>query len=377
VADATLASVTGFQRLHADIARAGFLASPNIQADLRRCGPPNPNRTELRRMAALRIEPDSPVVPQVVTDNQLSPDTIVLAGSYAAAEEFDLGGVTPSTGGGYLVDLQRRIGAALRLGLTGTDADVDLTLLEPIFQAGRGIRLLDQTGMVQYGTIAGIAVSDGSPRISVTADSALRLRAGQSTNCGLAPTPGGGVSVVNFVRYQIASLQTDPGYAPVYADTTQTQWDAGRTELVRDELDTAGQPIPGSAEIVAEHAVDLAFGVTFVSAVDANGQPGQLMTLLPDNAQIATLMGDAFANLGVAVPHRARAVRVRLSVRSREPDRRAPVTERGTGNTPSPNIAPGLYRFGMGPRGGAPFARVRTLQADVALHNLMGVPPVP
>ncbi len=53
-----------------------------------------------------------------------------------------------------------------------------------------------------------------------------------------------------------------------------------------------------------------------------------------------------------------RAVRARLSVRSREADRSEPVG------------LPGLYRIGLGDDGGAPFARVRTFQADIALHNL-------
>jgi hypothetical protein len=52
---------------------------------------------------------------------------------------------------------------------------------------------------------------------------------------------------------------------------------------------------------------------------------------------------------------------VRLSVRSREPDREVDVY----GAT-----ATDLYRIGLGPGGTAPFARVRTLQSDVAFRNL-------
>ena len=56
-------------------------------------------------------------------------------------------------------------------------------------------------------------------------------------------------------------------------------------------------------------------------------------------------------------PQRLRSLRVRLSVRSREGDR----DER--------SFAGGLYRVGLGANGAAPFARVRTLQADVMLNN--------
>ena len=61
-------------------------------------------------------------------------------------------------------------------------------------------------------------------------------------------------------------------------------------------------------------------------------------------------------------PENARAIRIRLSVRSREADRPVGIpTEDGDA----------LFRFGLGESGGPPFARVRTLQADVALQNQM------
>jgi len=56
---------------------------------------------------------------------------------------------------------------------------------------------------------------------------------------------------------------------------------------------------------------------------------------------------------------------VRLSVRSREADREADIL-------PGPGVAAGFYRIGLGPDGTAPFARVRTVQADIALRNQMG-----
>jgi hypothetical protein len=62
-------------------------------------------------------------------------------------------------------------------------------------------------------------------------------------------------------------------------------------------------------------------------------------------------------NLLIAAPQRVRAVRVRLSVRSREADR----------DVGLPN---GLYRFKL-PDGA--WARVRTFQADIALPNQLDV----
>jgi hypothetical protein len=66
-------------------------------------------------------------------------------------------------------------------------------------------------------------------------------------------------------------------------------------------------------------------------------------------------------------PQRIRAIRARLSVRSREADRLAGMPDGGG------VIGPGLFRIGLGSAGTAPFARVRTVQADIALRNQRGV----
>jgi hypothetical protein len=375
VADATLASMVGFERLHADIARAGFLASPNIQIDPRRCGPlPPAGQAQLRSLAAIRIQPgftDSesyPALPQVLADNGRTPDTITLAGSYASVEEFPMWGVVDHGGSGYTVYLQRQIGPAARMGLTGTNDAADLALLQPIFQAGRALRIVDQRSMCQYGVINNVAVVAGEPSITLTTGSALQMRLAGSTLCGLTNPGTGSVNVVNFVRYQIASLSGEARYAPVYNDPNP--WDATRTELVREELDTTGAPILATRELVAEYAVDLRFGVSFVN-FDPDGTPGSLSTLAPGNANIATAMGDVNSGPSTTVyPHRARVIRVRLSVRSREPDRDAQIL-------PGAGVAPGFYRMGLGTgtsgTAAPPFARVRTLQADVTLHNLVGI----
>ena len=102
---------------------------------------------------------------------------------------------------------------------------------------------------------------------------------------------------------------------------------------------------------MAEYAVDLSFGFT---AWNVTGASTQLATVTPDDS-FTQFFPDDQSLLG-QVQH-VRAIRARLSVRSREGDR------------PENVDLPGLYRIGLGEDGGAPFARVRTLQADIALHN--------
>src|SRR5262245_4294750 len=71
IANAQFSATLGFDRLRADIARAGFLSSPNIQRDPFRCG----STAALPSMAAVRIVAATPAAVQDTT-NELAPDQI-------------------------------------------------------------------------------------------------------------------------------------------------------------------------------------------------------------------------------------------------------------------------------------------------------------
>ena len=87
VADATLQGVVGFERLRADISRAGFLSTPNMVDDPAICrGVIYP--TWLRRLASIYIEPVPPPLPTEITVNGFTPQRIVLAGSYTSGNQF-------------------------------------------------------------------------------------------------------------------------------------------------------------------------------------------------------------------------------------------------------------------------------------------------
>ncbi|MBN1609344.1 MAG: prepilin-type N-terminal cleavage/methylation domain-containing protein [Polyangiaceae bacterium] len=368
IGDATLGTVIGFERLRAEIARAGFLASANIRSDASFCGDSaalSQLPGELSRLASVRIIQDATTGNPVLQANGLSPDAIVLAGSFQATDQFPIWGVSADASGGAQVFLQARIGPLARRNYLSGDLTARTALLQGLFPAQRALRIVDEAGRVQYGIIAGSgdAIADpangAEPFITLAAQPALIYRAGAATVCGLKSNELGVVSVVNFVRYDVRSLSGVAGYSPLYAENLgATPFDTDRTELVRSEL-LAGQQdseIAGTAELVAERAVDLKFGLTVVAPNSA------LTTLPPGNGGIGDYAGDV---TGVNVrPERIRAVRVRLSVRSGEPDRAADV---------DPDAGPGLYRINLGAQGGLlPFARVRTLQADVVLPNQGG-----
>ncbi|HEY5957591.1 MAG TPA: hypothetical protein VIV60_13590, partial [Polyangiaceae bacterium] len=114
-------------------------------------------------------------------------------------------------------------------------------------------------------------------------------------------------------------------------------------------------------EIVAEYAVDLRFSLTYV--VGPLAPAPRLITEPFDSANVLTIAGPVLSKGATASPQSIRSVRARLSVRSREADREANIS------TASGDLAPGLYRIGLGEEGKAPFARVRTLQADTFIGS--------
>ena len=79
VTDATLASMVGFERIKADLGRAGFLSSPNITVDPNLCGSPAAYPYMLRRLSPLRILPGtSPAaLSQHMIDNGRTPVDVV------------------------------------------------------------------------------------------------------------------------------------------------------------------------------------------------------------------------------------------------------------------------------------------------------------
>ncbi|MBX3182165.1 MAG: hypothetical protein KIT72_10085 [Polyangiaceae bacterium] len=366
VANATLGALVGFERLKSDVARAGFLGSPNIARDPALCGSVTDAAanwpTELAHLAAIRIETDHlkahPVLDTAVNGN-IQPDAITLAGSYDSGDEFPIRMVAEA-GSGYDVYLQVLSGPMARLGPEN---------LARVFKAGRGMRIVDSSGKHQYGTIAATSYNGGQPIVSLTQAPRLIVRADSSaTQCGFKGFETGGLaSVVNFVRYELRDVSSDAAHAALFADSAaEVMADDTRVELVRVELDTAGDEIDGSLELVAELAVDLSFGVT-ASTVGLGDGHQVLEVAEPNDAQVVAIAGDTQGTS--ARPQHVRSVRARLSVRSREGDRSANIT-------PSATIAPGLYRLALNPAADAAerrYARVRTVQADIALTNQLGV----
>jgi hypothetical protein len=375
MSNATLGSVVGFERMRLDIERASFLTSPNVRRDPAVCVRPDATwPAYLSHLAGIFIEQTNTTGMPVQVANGIAPDQITLAGSYTSSDSFPAA-VIQASGNNHIVQLDMRFGGIARLGYASmATANDQRALLLTVFGQGRALRIVDTEGHEQYGTIEDV---QGGAVATILLKQSLPsiVYRGQNANgkCGVM---GSGaqhvVNVVNFVRYSIRNMSADPRYAPLFQAGTTTAGagatpatDIGRTELVRDELDTSANVITGSSEVVSEFAVDLSFGVTVsqLAAGASGGQAEQLQTFAPGSAT-ATWAGDT-TNMGALTgPQRIRGVRARLSVRSREADREAAMPAL---------VGPGLFRIGLGANGAAPFARVRTVQADIAIRNQRGV----
>jgi prepilin-type N-terminal cleavage/methylation domain-containing protein len=357
VASAQMAGVIGFERLRADIGRAGFMASPHARRDPFICGSPVSDPSwpaQMRDMTSVTIEDDTSV-PSVLTDNQLDPQRITLAGNYSTAEAFPIRAVLTEAGS-YSVYLQVQAGGLSRLGYNSPSADKQ-TLLETAFPVGRAVRIVDKAGRHHYGKIRTVATAP-LPILTLELDSpTLKFRGESDIGCGLrGEETGAMINTVNFIRYRLGSLAADARYEALYPDPPATAYDEDRTELIREELDTDGTVFADSAELIAEFAVDLRFRVTIAAT--------QTATLAyVEQADLSTWVGPADQISAGQGPQLARSVHAWLSVRSREADREETIeVDEGP-----------LFRIGLGQGGGAPFARVRTVQARIALPNQLGV----
>jgi hypothetical protein len=361
VANAQFSATLGFDRLRTDIARAGFLTTANVQRDPFRCGStaawPSPGMPSL---AAIRITQAAPAVVQDPT-NGLAPDQITMTGSYATAETFPVRNVEIS-GGKYQVTLQQNNGGVVRANI-GADGGG----LTTVFQAGRVMRLLDATGRYEFGIIdsAGVNAS-GETVVSLRQSPTIPFKRDAAATCGVE---GFGVgmqaNVVNTIRYEIRDMKTAdlPEYRPLYVASATAPGDEKRYELIRVELDSAGNEMAGTVEIVAEYAVDLRFGLTVATT---GGVDPVLTEYAIGDAKIYDYAFDVAAKTTTPGPERIRAVRTRLTVRSREADRQS-------GLAPPAGSPPGtIFRYGMGSDGGS-FARARALTADIQLPNLASI----
>lgn len=352
MSDATLQAVLGFERLKADISRAGFLGIPNFRHPTRYCGDQLDANvpTGISTMASLRID-DVPAsqLSNEMTVNGIAPRRLTLAGSYLSADQFEVQHVVD--GSPVVIDL---VPDSLAMANIGYHLDNSAATLAKVFKAKRAVRIVDKNGDPHVGQIAGFT---GGTAPQVTLATFPSVQFAHKNTCGFqAGGTGSLLSVMNFIRYDIDDLSGDASLTGVFGGGPS--YESGRRELVREELDVDGVVMEGSRELIAEYAIDLGFSL-FVE----NDLSGPLTRVA--GADVASWAGDPTGLPAGQGPQLIRAVHAWLSVRSREADRISPLAL--TTTAPGPN----LLRVSLHPTDGTqgPFARVRTLQSTIALHN--------
>lgn len=361
LSNATVSGLIGFERLRADLGRAGFLASPNVVRDPRVCGVPDQLSwpLALRNLASIQVTTPA-VTYDTLTANGRTPPVITMAGSYSSSDVYGAKVVPAGNTVIFQLSTKEAAGALRRLGNTDMPSD---DVMKAAFPSQHALRVV-QNGKHYYAQIW-TATGGPQPTVTVIQQPQIQFRSGSALGCGLSDVVGSGAStptinVVNFIQYAVRPPQTATaiaGYKNVFSNSADAPGEAGRTELTRVELDIAGQVIDGTEEIVAEYAVDLNLRLTAVTSVTGCCDP-ELGLVSPGDARFSTFTGAVFATANT--PELIRSVRVRLGVRSRDADR--------TANISNP-ANQGLFRFNMNTGTTETFARVRTFQADIALHN--------
>lgn len=362
LSEATAGTLNGFQRLRADVQRAGFLVSPNLAKDPTRCPAPITDsagkvtnignittasgwatNSLLGQLALARIE---------VTAG--APDKLTLYGNYTSADQYPVRTLVSN-----VLHLDPFSDALARSGYLASWGDTDADdFLGRLFPAGSVVRVVSaETGEEQYALVATAEANGGGSAPQISLDNAIQLvTKSAGSSCGVR---GIGadllVNPVQIVRYSIGALPT--AYATLGAE--DTNW--ARQELLRELLRPNGTVL--STEVIAEYATNFTVGVQAL----VNPTTNPVHTYFPPgSADIAnyagvSTQGNTFTTSFFG-PHMIRAIRPLLSVRVRAPDRGADAPA-GSG-----------YRVPLstGSGGGSSvsgYARVRTLQALVMTRN--------
>lgn len=382
ISGAQLSLTLGMNRLTSDIQRASYLSTRNLATDPQVCRA-GAMPTGLAGFAGVQIKTSlSP--PAQSTLNGLTPEQIVLSGSFDTSERFTVQCVKSGLGSVPLLELQtpqfdNAMARVLESAMSSVPAPATSTLalagkLGPVFADGRYVSIFNPaTGFSVYGVIGVGGFSVANNVVSVQLAAVPTVPTKPASPCGIdqAPQCGGGllVSVLSRIKYDLRSLASTPGaYANLVTPISPTvTGDSGRSELVRVELAADGTEIPSTLELVSEYAVDLRFGLTVSSRIQGDNYNPTVTTIpitspTPD-PKIATIANDPSVSV-TATPELIRSVQVRLATRTRAPDRDGALPVGPDGR---------MLRFLISPTlGTRSYARLRTSYAHVALPNQGG-----
>lgn len=395
VNNAQHAVLMAMNRITADVKRAGFMTTPNAANDDNICQRSLLPTTQARLLVAADVYEGTPgsgnynnidaygtspnaALPAVVTgaENARLPDRLRISGNYLTTERIRYRFVDSATN---VVTIAIETNAVQRIYRDSPPSGGGQTICR-MFPDNRIMRLVDGKRKDTYVRIAANGCNEAETGGYLTsATVAFTPLGGAVPNvpgvCGIRNgNEAGTMNTVNVIEYSLQQLQ--PPFSAAELDihglppsaASLVRWDDGalaqttgedtRMDLLRRELDADGNVIAGSGEVVAEWAADFKLRMWYAPTAGA--------TVLADTGFDKD---DGSPGSEPPRPERIRAIGVRLTTRSREPDRQS-----RTGGVPTA-IEP-LDRFEVFPAATIRkhrMARVRTMYTEVSLPNLSGV----
>lgn len=400
--ETTLATLTGFEKLRNDIARAGFLASPNLTRDKNRCprnvagatAMPQQAGTDfntylgLQQMGLLRILQGQAAdyagnVTLEENAGGITPDKLVLYGNYTTTEQFPIARISPEGTSPTTIVFEDDSLVLARVGITATTPDTTANpILQSIFRAGSLLRLVDTRGREQYGIVQSISMGANGPELILDPGIGLIWKNTSQDLCGIkGACTGCLVNPVDIVRYDVVPTTSPPTHLSPLYQGAGPEYESDRLDLYRyhllPTLDNAANvttvpDVYDRAELIAEYVVDLKFGLTVVG----NTTTGALLDIdEEDYTNLSKYAGVPFespadglvAGGQTAGPHFIRGVWARLNVRNREADRDAPIVSNATSSSALYRVRVKVGNSGQQRRD--TFARMRSLRSHIATRN--------
>jgi prepilin-type N-terminal cleavage/methylation domain-containing protein len=298
----------------------------------------------------------------------LRTDRLVLNGNYVTSDAYLIDpSYDPASG---IIALQPGHDSFVRSFTTGDGAAIpqfQMPRFDAVFTTNRLVRIEHmQSGRVFFRRVTATAPL-GTDTGTITLDAPLPVLCFTPSEVAISP--------VVRVRYQIEAPSDDRaelglGYEDANADARVS---ANRTVLVRRELSTAlgneDVPVPGSARVVLDYAVELQVNAWYDLRTHADGTPQDpvaeppLLTYADDTSTAGSL---TVQDLSTNTPHRFRSAVITLAARAPEADDRLPCIARTSLRQPLttfrvPDPEHPTYRR---------CARVRSLKSEVYMPNM-------
>lgn len=362
---AQVAVANGMSRIGLDLEHAGRNTTKNPLTDTRLCYLGAADwPVGMRRLAPVHIEllPDLPQN----NGNNIRNERITIAGDMDSGENWVMNSTLPSATGTTII-LQPQSRSVRRLSELMQYGDITPRLQE-IFKIGRILHIEGPTSDY-YGRIKGFQATGGliidSISVALETTPNVPMQPQSLLPCAIKGFGSGfPVHVISRIQYEVRSVQGDAAFADYMQPPNGVTGDDTRTDLIRTELFPDNTFMPETRELITEYALGLRFGLTALTITSQPDNP--ILERLPivdptPNAQIYTVAGPA--DTPGNRPEAIRSVQVRLSTRSRAPDR--PTGLAGQPGRP--------FRFFVSTAKGADrFARVRTLEREFNLVNMKG-----